>query len=267
MTTIVSKEMFDNDLDTEEWMFGDKEVTVNYELKIAKFQEKIRNWKAGRAVHSKIFSVGQSRFQFNVYPSGRSENVRGHVSVYLHNLNAWDVMVTYSFTAGTETHAREKSVIRRNYGIGKHDFLGHNNSYILLNSKLLLNAKITLLKEQVVVNDQDKVASCISLKQCMRKELTTLEMQLKEMKQALEAKMSRLHGQSSSPSCPVCLACLAPPAAITQCKGGHLACQQCSSRLRICPACEGGWDGRAVGLEGFLREIQSVNGGKNGHVT
>ena len=255
----MAKELDDNEeVDTEEWIFGEKEVTVNYEVKITKFQEKIRNWKAGRAVHSKIFTVGHSRFQFNIYPSGRSENVRGYVSVYLHNLNAWDVMVTYSFTVGTENHTREKAVISRNYGIGKHDFLDHNCSYLLINSKFLLKAKITLLKEQVVVNDQDKVSSILSLKNCMRKEMTSLEMQLKLMKQELETKLSNLPAQCSSPSCPVCLANLSPPAAITKCKAGHLACQSCSLRLRVCPACEGDWAGRAVGLETYLKEIFKV---------
>ena len=247
-----------SDFNTEEWMFGEKEVTVNYELSIVKFQEKIRNWKTGKAVHSKVFSVGNSRFQFNIYPSGRSENMRSHVSVYLHNLNAWDVMVTYSFTVGTLTHSREQSIIRRNYGIGKHDFIGHKDSYILHNSKFDLHARITLLKEQVVVNDQDRIGNFLAVKHSMRKELIALEMQLKGMKEELEAKISTLRGQASSPSCPLCLAGLKPPAAIIQCKGGHLACEPCSCRLSVCPACEEAWAGRAVGLESFLREIYRV---------
>ena len=180
------------------------------------------------------------------------------MSVYLHNLNAWDVMVTYSFTVGTMTHSREQSVIRRNYGIGKHDFLGHKDSYILHNAKFELHAKITLLKEQVVVNDQDRIGSFLAVKHSMRKELTVLELQLKGLKEKLEAKISNLHGRASSPSCPVCLADLKPPAPIIQCKGGHLSCELCSSRLSVCPACEGGWAGRAVGLESFLREIYRV---------
>ena len=241
--------------ETDEWMFGEKEVTVNYEMKIEKFQEKMRKWKAGRAVRSKIFSIGHSRFQLNVYPSGRSENIRGYVSVYLHNLNAWDLMVTYSITVGTENHTREKSIIEKNYGIGKHDFLGHSCNYLLLNSRVVLRAKITLLREQVVVNDQQRVANMLVIKHCMRKELTSVELQLKKMKQDLETKLSHLSTMSRSPSCPVCQTRLSPPAAIMQCKEGHLACLPCTSRLTVCPACEGVWAGRASGLENFLKEI------------
>ena len=168
-------------------------------------------WKPGRALHSKIFSVGHSRFQFNIYPSGRSEDVRSHVSVNLHNLNPWDVLVTYSFTAGTVTYTRAQLVLRRHFGIGKHDFMGLKDRYIL----------------------------------------SVLEMQLKAIQSKLETVgLSR----PSTPSCPVCVADLAPPAAITQCRGGHLACGACTSRLSVCPTCEGAWYGRAVGLESFLRE-------------
>ena len=244
---MMSKDSMDGDLDTEEWVFGEQVVTVNYEVKIAKFHEKAKHWKPGRVLHSKIFSVGHSRFQFNIYPSGRSEDVRSHVSVNLHNLNPWDVLVTYSFTAGTVTHSREQLVIRRHFGIGKHDFMDHKDRYILINRNFELFANISLLKEQVVVTDQ--FGSFLAIKQSMRKELSGLEMQLKAIQSKLEtAGLSR----PCTPSCPVCVADLSPPAAITQCRRGHLACGACTSRLSVCPTCEGAWTGRAVGLESFL---------------
>ena len=42
-----------------------------------------------------------------------------------------------------------------------------------------------MLKEQVVVNDQDKIGSFLVIKQSMRKELNVLEMQL----QAIQSKL------------------------------------------------------------------------------
>ena len=134
---------------------------------------------------------------------------------------------------------------------GKHDFMDHKDRYMLINRNFELFANISLLKEQVVVNDQDKIGSFLAIKQSMRKELSGLEMQLKAIQSKLDpVGMSR----PSTPSCSVCVTDLAPPAAITQCRGGHLACGACTSRLSVCPACEGAWDGRAVGLESFLRE-------------
>ena len=129
--------------------------------------------------------------------------------------------------------------------------MGQKDNYILINKNFELLANVSLLKEQVVVNDQDKIGSFLVIKQSMRKELNELEMQLQAIKSKLDtAGLSR----PSTPSCPVCVADLAPPAAITQCRGGHLACGACTSRLSVCPTCEGAWYGRAVGLESFLRE-------------
>ena len=176
--------------------------------------------------------------------------MRSHVSVYLHNLNPWDVLVTYSFTAGAVTHSREQLVIRRHFGIGKHDFMGLKDRYILNNRKFELLANISLLKEQVVVNDQDKIGSFLAIKQSLRKELSVLEMQLKEIQSKLEtAGLSR----PCTPSCSVCVADLSPPAGTTQCRRGYLACGACTSRLSVCPTCEGAWTGRSVGSESFLR--------------
>jgi len=59
------------------------------------------------------------------------------------------------------------------------------------------------------------------------------------------------------PECPVCLDDMKPPTKIIQCIGGHLICEECqaSPSVQSCPTCSEEFTGRAVGMEGHLRQL------------
>ena len=48
-----------------------------------------------------------------------------------------------------------------------------------------------------------------------------------------------------------------PPTKIILCKGGHLICEKCKGKpmVQVCPSCREDFIGRAVGMEGFLRQL------------
>ena len=74
---------------------GDNSIT--YYILINAFHKKIKTFRIGREIHSKIFRIGESKFQIEIHPSGVSKEYRGNVGVYLSNKNDWRVKLRGTF--------------------------------------------------------------------------------------------------------------------------------------------------------------------------
>jgi hypothetical protein len=61
-----------------------------------------------------------------------------------------------------------------------------------------------------------------------------------------------------APACPICLESMAPPARLYNCPDGHLACEECKTKVQNCHLCRKPLQGRATAMEQYLRAVYGV---------
>ena len=145
---------------TEEWKYKLSENEIKYKMKIHSFDHKMRTWRCGREVYSKIFVIGDSKFQLSVLPNGETKEDKGHVSVFLRNKNSWNVKVNYKIDLGLGSSVIKIIESRDDLIEGFHakewkKFASHDdlmNVDVIDDGKITVTASITLLCEEVVAD-------------------------------------------------------------------------------------------------------------------
>ena len=66
------------------------------------------NWKSGRDIHLKSFSVDGVKLRMKVYPNGFDEYAEGYVSVFIENVNDFEISLNYDFSFGSKVIMKEK---------------------------------------------------------------------------------------------------------------------------------------------------------------
>ena len=145
---------------TTEYMLKQGDNSIKYEILIKDFHKKIKTFKIGRQIHSRIFKIGECRFQINIYPGGNCKEDKGKVGVFLHNQSSWGVKLNFTVERKNADDSEcslheipcylEHSFdAYESYGWGA--FLDHGECtyHNLDEGKLKLHATITILNEEV----------------------------------------------------------------------------------------------------------------------
>ena len=188
-----------------------------------------------------------------IYPAGRTFGSKGYVSVQLRNDSPYEAVLNYSFAVGShvckryEVSFKGANKVGDRWGIDK--FMSHEDEE--LSDKFVLTVTVGVWRAGAAESvDQAQVDTALLASQL----------------EALDSKISALtvNIQTSSPArllpcpeCPICLDDMKPPTKIIQCRGGHLICGKCQTRpsVKFCPSCREEFTGRAVGMEGYLRQL------------
>ena len=168
---------------TSEWQSQKTDNSIKYDVIINNFHKKIKSFRIGREIHSRIFKIGQSSFQIKIYPAGNSHENKGHVGVFLENHSDWRVKCSVTFSV--EHHRRNLG--EEYYSVAPSEghnwgcnFLEHSSCTKgdLLNSDgdFVLSAEIKVLEEEVTA-DRDMTGN---------REVARLQLDLEEHKDQLE---------------------------------------------------------------------------------
>jgi len=262
---------------TQEWSHYSNEDSLNYNIRIFDFGQKMKIWGFGRPVESLPFDIGQSQFSIDIYPNGCSKGDIRNISVYVNNLNDWDVMVEAKISVGTLSLALNASQIDSNNGHGWDKFCSHKILWNFLDGgDLDISADIKLVweyfpgRQTVDAEVQGLKAEVTDLKRKIETIERTMTLNLNRKIETLEQTMisnikslgnpaeMKPSSPSPCPECPICFDEMKPPTKIVQCMSGHLICLKCRERPEIssCPTCKKQFTGeRAIGMENFLRTL------------
>ena len=241
---------------TTEYMIKKSDHSIRYDILIDTFHKKIKTFKIGREIHSKIFRIGESKFQIEIHPSGVDKEHKGNVSVYLHNKSDWRVSLEATFKLAHEVYSVDKT-IERYYdayeSYGWPTFVGHKEcTYDELDEGTFrLQAKITVLDEEVTP-ERDMTGMKEGVKQALDRQTARLSSEVDVVKEEMRA-MKRQHDQELAEikrgiqelrlsrqanaaesrrrfECPMCTEEARPPMRLKQCGEGHIICDTCYAR-------------------------------------
>ena len=85
---------------TTEYMIKKSDNSIRYDILINTFHKKIKTFKIGREIYSRVFRVGESKFQIEIYPSGNTKEDKGNVSVFLRNKSDWKLKLKATYRLG-----------------------------------------------------------------------------------------------------------------------------------------------------------------------
>jgi len=247
---------------TQEWSHYSNDDSLNYNIRIFDFGQKMKTWGFGRPVQSLPIEIGQSEFAIEIYPNGYEKDDIRNISVYVSNMNDWDVMVEAKVSIGTLSFAYVDKIDSNGYH-GWPKFCSHKMLWKFLDDRDLdISADIKLVWEYFPGKQtlQAEVRGLKSEVTDLNRKIETLERTMISNFKSLGLTAEEKKSVSSSPcpECPICFDEMKPPTRIAQCMSGHLICLKCRERPEIssCPTCKKQFTGeRAIGMENFLRTL------------
>ena len=95
---------------TIEYMIKKSDNSIRYDILINTFHKKIKTFKIGREIYSRVFRVGESKFQIEIYPSGNTKEHKGNVSVFLQNKSDWRVLLKATFNLAHDEFGDDQTI-------------------------------------------------------------------------------------------------------------------------------------------------------------
>ena len=93
----------------------------------------------------------------------------------------------------------------------------------------------------------------------MHQEVRSIHERLRSVEAKVDGKLDKLleNRKITKPRCPICFEKMTANTKIAQCINGHHLCWGCKERLekKVCPSCAKPVNGRAFGMESYLRTI------------
>ena len=160
------------------------------------------------------------------------------------------VFLSCKFQVGEQDAVLDNGHMEPKKGLGI--YFNHVSTYANANYKpdgeLLVNFKIMKLTT-------DKVVWDIYRESKIKFEETKTELAL--MKSRLDEFERNNRNKVKKPECPICFEEMSSSTKIAQCISGHLICWRCKERMKKkdCPSCGKIVDGRAFGMENYLRSL------------
>ena len=139
---------------TTEYMVRKSDNSIRYDVIINSFHKKIKTFNNGREIHSRVFKIGQSKFQIEIYPNGDAKKDKGNVGIFLRNKSDWRLKLKATFHVARGP-ARNDNHLERWYdsgeGYGWPTFLDHKScAYENLDEGTFeIQVTITVLAEEV----------------------------------------------------------------------------------------------------------------------
>ena len=93
----------------------------------------------------------------------------------------------------------------------------------------------------------------------IHQEVRSIHERLRSVEAKVDGKLDKLleNRKITKPRCPICFKKMTASTKIAQCINGHHLCWGCKERLekKVCPSCAKPVNGRAFGMESYLRTI------------
>ena len=277
---------------TTEYMIKQGDNSIKYDILINAFHKKIKTFKIGREIYSRVFRIGESKFQIEIYPNGNTKEHKGNVSVYLANKSDWRVKLKVTFSLVHDIFHGEQTLEHcydpgNSYGWPA--FVGHKDCTYndLDEGTFRLQATITVQDEEVTA-ERDMTGMNEGVKQALDSQTARLSSEVDVVKEEMRV-MKKEHDQelaairrgieelklsvqvNAAPrqesrrqfECPMCTEEARPPMRLKQCGEGHIICDTCYARdeqarqregreRNQCGVCREQITGRPTALETFL---------------
>jgi len=243
-------------------MFESSNIRRDYEITIVKFKEKTKV-KTSKSIDVDLLSTENLDIAAEIYPDGDS-NTEGHVGFYLRNNSSVSVILNYSVGVGNHISKVEDQLVEEGADWGWRNYLSHKDR--LVTDKMVFKVKLHVVKKAVVHEAMglwQQVSQIDDNVEALKEDLASLKATTAAKFEALDVTIQTCPTARPipCPECPICMDDMKPPTKIMQCKGGHLICEKCKSRpsVQFCPTCREEFTGRAVGIEGYLRQLFGNN--------
>jgi len=177
---------------TSEWQLKTKDNCIKYIIDIDNFDKKVKNFRAGRDIYSKIFKIASSTFQISIYPIGSESEHRNHVGVFLRNKSSWRVRAAAKFSIENTnvSYYLKKDFFDKEGGIwGCNKFISHNRC--VRNDLLSEEGDLTLQVDVELVEEEIPIYRDLSKTDTMKK-LENLEDVLEDQKEEIKDKLGNL---------------------------------------------------------------------------
>jgi len=163
---------------TNDWIQNISHNKVRSFIFIDNFKEKMKEYSVNEKIRSEPFLVNKSRFALDIYPNG--DDVKGHVSAFLVNLNNWRVCINYKFSVpeiACEKRGAEKTLFDSSVDWGWAKFLPHNqrSKWLSNDSLLKIVVDVELLCEEIPMKKRDEVLTLQNTDFQIEKPVNTLE--------------------------------------------------------------------------------------------
>lgn len=219
----------------------DDQCNLCFTLEVADFATKMRTWPSGRRIKSKPFKVEDVSLSLSLYPNGVKGYGKHVVVLLVSDANSTPIYVEFKIQVGRKVLS-EKGMIKPGCAVGAPQWLPHKT--LSLHKSEVMTVKLTIQEvwTKAFKNLNDNVSEVHVKLEMLEKKLDGVI----KMKKAL------------SPRCPICFEKMGTSTKIAQCLSGHFLCWTCKSKLRkkVCPSCNSPVNGRAYGMESFLRGIE-----------
>ena len=237
----------------EEDLTFDGDRVPTYTVQVTNFHHKMKNWSPTRRISTKTFKVQDVDLYLKIYPNGAVNGAKGHVSVCLFNNSSKRVYVHYMIQIGNQERWRMmKCFVDQGFGRGWKFGCNHVTAFTAHkpDEDLKIVCKILKLTTSKVVWDllneaNSKLKASEAKQNDLKAKLASMETKVDKMKE---------------PTCPICFEEMSYDTKIAQCISGHFLCWSCKEKLerKKCPSCGQPVNGRAFGMENYLRSIFGV---------
>ena len=277
---------------TTEYMIKQGDNSIKYDILINTFHKKIKTFKIGREIYSRVFRIGESKFQIEIYPNGNTKEHKGNVSVFLANKSDWRVKLKVTFSLVHDIFHGEQTLEHcydpgNSYGWPA--FVGHKDCTYndLDEGTFRLQATITVQDEEVTA-ERDMTGMNEGVKQALDsqtarlssevdvvkeemrvmkkehdRELAAIRRGIEELKLSVQVNAAPRQESRRQFECPMCTEEARPPMRLKQCGEGHIICDTCYARdeqarqregreRNQCGVCREQITGRPTALETFL---------------
>ena len=229
--------------------------TTSYRVKVNQFHNKMNQWKPERSLQLKSFVAHDDRTQFHleVFPNGREDKHRGHVSIFLISDSDKSVRCSYELRIGGQTKCAEDVNFLPNDAWGSDEIFSHFDFFCrswkrdTVDERLEIFCKISKLwtesddpvfkSSQKIANDKssyepgktcEKIDVLLDSFNELHNKVSSLEKKLDlQKKENDEIKLKVTNKLIPSLLCPACFEPLNRSPKIAQCVFGHLLCWNC----------------------------------------
>ena len=232
----------------KEKLTTNKDCDSIYTVQIKDFHHKMKNWPPGVRILTKKFRVQGQNLCLWIYPNGLNKGFKDRVSAHLWNLNS-KKLPSFKIRIGNqpESKVKSRSISQENYSYAT--LCNHVKVYPNFKADEELKVVCTIMKvtaeEEIKVKADKKKETKVHAdkkKLVVTKQLPNLNCNCKKVKK---------------PACPICFEEMSGSTKIAQCNNGHLLCWSCKEKMKSnkCPSCRLPVDGRAFGMESYLRSL------------
>ena len=221
-----------------------EDLTINedsnaiYTVQIKDFHRKMKNWPPIIKIRTNKFRVQGRDLRLCIYPNGLNKGFKDHVSAHLWSINSMELFVSFKIQIGDQPEKKVKSSVVG----GVATLCNHVKVYPNFRADEELKVVCTIMK---LTTDKDVWDLYTEAKVKAEESKTKLDM--------IETKQEKV----KKPPCPICFEEMSGFTKIAQCNNGHLLCWSCKEKMKSnkCPSCRLPVDGRAFGMESYLRSL------------